>query len=69
MARDTLDTAAKTARVVIFEGATEGVGTTRTLTESNFQALWHLFEDNPDTSAAWLMADVEAAEIGYELVS
>ncbi len=69
MAQDALDTAIKTARVVIFEGATEGLGTTRTLTESNFQALWHLFEDNPDTSAAWLMADVEAAEIGYELVS
>lgn len=69
MAKDTLDTAAKTARVVIFENATEGVGTTRTLTESEWQALWHVFEDNPDTSAAWLMADVEAAEIGYELIS
>ena len=69
MARDTLDGADKTARVVLFENATEGVGTTRTLTEPQWQALWHLYEDNPDTSAAWLMADVEAAEIGYELVS
>lgn len=69
MAKDTLDTAIKTARVVIFENLTEGLGTTRTLTESEWQALWHIFEDNPDTSAAWLMADVEAAEIGYELVS
>lgn len=69
LAKDNLDGADKTARVVIFENATEGVGTTRTLTESQWQALWHLYEDNPDTSAAWLMADVEAAEIGYELVS
>jgi len=69
MAKDTLDTAAKTARVVIFENLTEAQGTTRTLTESEWQALWHVFEDNPDTSAAWLMADVEAAQIGYELVS
>jgi len=69
MAKDTLDTAVKTARVVVFENVTEGVGTTRTLTESEWQSLWHVFEENPDTTASWLMADVEAAEIGYELVS
>jgi hypothetical protein len=69
MAKDTVNSGAKTARVVVFENATEGVGTTRTLTESEWQALWHLYEDNPDTAVAWLMADVEAAEIGYELIS
>jgi len=69
MAKDTLDTGIRTARVVVFENATEGVGTTLTMTESEYQALFHVFEDNPDTSLAWLMADVEAAEIGYEIVS
>lgn len=69
MAKDTLDLGTRTARVVVFENATEGVGTTLTLTESEWQPLFHLFEDNPDTSAAWLMADVEASEIGYEIVS
>jgi hypothetical protein len=69
MAKDDADTGTRTARVVIFENSTEGVGTTLTLTESEWQALYHVYEDNPDTSAAWLMADVEASEIGYELVS
>jgi len=69
IAKDTLDTGTRTARVVIFEGTTEGVGTTLTLTESEFQALYHIYEDNPDTTAPWTMAEVNAAEIGYEIVS
>ncbi len=69
LAKDTLDTGTRTARVVVFENLTEGLGATQTMTESEWQALFHVFEDNPDTSAAWLMADVEAAEIGYEIVT
>ena len=69
MVKDTADLGTRTFRVVIFEGATEGVGTTRTLTESQFQAMYHIYETNPDTSAAWLMADVEGSEIGYEIIS
>jgi len=69
LAKDTLDTGTRTARAVIFEGATEGVGATLTMTEAQYQSLYGLYEDNPDTSAAWLMADVEAAEIGYEIVA
>ncbi len=69
MAKDTLDTGTRTTRTVIFENVTEGVGATLTLTQSEWQPIYALFEDNPDTTAAWLMADVEAAEIGYEIVS
>ncbi len=69
MMKDTLDTAARTVRTVVFENLTEAVGPTQTLSESEWQSVYAIFEDNPDTSAAWLMADVEAAEIGYEIVS
>ena len=69
MVKDTLDLGTRTFRTVIFENLTEGVGPTQTLTESEYQAIFGLFEDNPDTSAAWLMADVEAAEIGYEIIT
>lgn len=66
--KDELDTAARTMRCVIEEGGTEGVGTTQTLTETGYQTIQHIFDENPDTSAAWLQAEIEAAEFGYELV-
>jgi hypothetical protein len=67
--KDTLDTAARTARVVVFENATEGVGATQTLTESGYQTINDIFEENPDTTAQWLAAEAEASEFGYEIVS
>jgi len=69
VARDTLDTGTRTARVVIHENATEGVGATQTLTASGYQTINDVFEVNPDTSAAWTQAEIEAAEFGYEIVS
>jgi len=67
--KDTLDGGARTFRSVVFEGATKGNGTTVTLTESEWQAAQSIFEDNPDTSSPWTNTEVEAAEIGYEIVS
>jgi hypothetical protein len=67
--KDTAASGTRTARCVIFENATEGVGTTQTLTENDFMALYHIFEDNPDTSLPWLKADVAGSEFGYEIVA
>lgn len=67
--KDTLDTGARTFRSVVFENATKGNGTTVTLTESQWQAAKSIFEDNPDTSLPWTNTEVEAAEIGYEIVT
>lgn len=69
MLRDDADLGTRTARVVVYEGVTEDQGTTQTLTESSFQPIEAVFEVNPDTSAAWTMAEVEAAEFGIELVT
>jgi hypothetical protein len=69
MVKDTADLGTRTARVVVFEGATEGLGSTLTLTESEYQAIYEIFEDNPDTTSPWAMAEVEASEIGYEIVT
>lgn len=67
--KDTLDTGTRTARVVIFENATEDQGPTVTLTESGFQSVWGVFPENPDTVAAWEKAEVNGSEAGYEIVS
>jgi hypothetical protein len=67
--RDSADLGTRTARAVVFEGATEGVGATVTLTESGYQSVFDIFEVNPDTAAAWTIAEAEAAEFGIELVS
>lgn len=69
MVRDDADLGTRTARTVVFEGATEAVGATVTLTESGYQAVSDIFEVNPDTAAAWTIAEVEAAEFGIELVT
>ena len=67
--KDTADTGAREARCVISENGTEGNGDTVTLTESGWQDLSAIFPQNPDTTAAWNVDEVENAEIGYEIVT
>jgi hypothetical protein len=69
MVRDVADLGTRTARAVVYEGATEGPGAAVTLTEPGYQAVSHIFEVNPDTSSAWTIAEVEAAEFGIQLVT
>jgi hypothetical protein len=52
-------------RNTIFENATAANGSTEALTES-FVAYASMFTVNPDTTAEWLQADVEACEFGVE---
>lgn len=68
MVKDTLETAGRDARCVIFQTATEYQGSTLDLDSTGWQALHHMWELNPDTSAAWTKPEVLAAEIGYEIV-
>ena len=69
MVRDVADLGTRTARAVIYEGTTEGVGATATLTEPGYQPVEAIFETNPDTATTWTAAEIEAAEFGIELVS
>ena len=69
IAKDTAASGTRQARVVIYEGATEAQGATQTLSENDFMPIYDIFEQNPDTTAQWDMAEVEAAEIGYEIVT
>ena len=67
--KDTADTGTRTVRNVIKSGTTEENGATATLTESGWQSVDSVHDENPDTTAAWTRAEVEAAEFGYEIVS
>jgi hypothetical protein len=69
MVKDALDAGTRTMRSVIFEGATGADGATVTLTESEWQQITGIFNVNPDTSAAWAYAEIEAAEFGYEIIT
>lgn len=62
------DAGARTARAMVRSGATDDPSDTFSVSDSYAwrQALW---DDNPDTGAAWSVAAVNALEAGAELVS
>jgi hypothetical protein len=67
--RDTAALTTRQVRAVVKEGATEATGTTFTIPDGNYMSFHEIWELNPDTSAAWTMAEAEAAEFGYEIVT
>jgi hypothetical protein len=69
LVKDTLDLTTRQVRAVVFENATEAQGATRTLTETPYQPVQAVFDDNPDTSLPWTKAEVAAAEFGYEIIT
>ena len=56
---------AQDLRCVIFEGATSGNGSDQALSDS-FEPYFEKFDTNPDTTLPWTVAELEAAEFGYE---
>ena len=54
---------------IVAEGTpTQGTGNViEVSTDSKYLSVQHLFEDNPDTAAAWVVAEVNGMEIGYEI--
>ena len=65
-----LDTAGDIGmQAIVAEGTpTQGTGPVVEVSdETNFEAVQGIFEVNPDTSSAWLVAEVDGMEIGYEV--
>lgn len=54
---------------IVAEGTpTQGTGAVVEITSTtDWAAVQHIFETNPDTSAAWTAAEVDGMEIGYEI--
>jgi hypothetical protein len=63
------DATARSARVLLNSNGAEVVGTTLTLTTSYGGSLVAPQDVDPDTTAAWTLAAVDALEVGYEVVS
>ena len=62
------DAGTRTARVLVRSGATTATGSTVTLTE-NYQHYQAFMATNPDTAATWTPAEVDAMEVGVEVVA
>lgn len=53
---------------IVFENATQGTGNVIEVTTDNkFLSVQHIFDENPDTTSAWTVSEVNAMEIGYEV--
>jgi hypothetical protein len=62
------DATTRTARVNMKNGSTTTNGTTRSMAST--YGLWNdIYETNPDTSAAFTASNVNAMQLGYEVVS
>lgn len=62
------DAGGRTIRTVVRSGATDYTGTTTTVLDT-YSGVYHVREVDPATSAAWTIANVNAVQVGYELVS
>lgn len=58
------DAGASTIRLITKSGATEGFSASQSLSTARFHQ--HIFETDPDTSAAWIENNINAIEIGVE---
>jgi hypothetical protein len=63
------DAGSRTAAVQLKSGATTVASPTLTLTTSGWQWAWRMDLTDPNTSAAWTAAAVNAAQIGPTVVS
>ena len=63
-------TSPRTLRGKVKHGSTEGNGTTRDVPYgSDYRTLQDCFYQNPDTTSAWLAADIADLQIGQEVVA
>lgn len=63
------DATARTARALLNSGGTESLGSTLTLATTYSTSRIGVLETDPNTAAAWTLANVNALEVGYEVVS
>lgn len=63
------DATAREARVLLNSGGTESLGNTLTLTTAYLSSRIGVLETDPNTAAAWTLANVNAVEVGYEVVT
>lgn len=59
----------RTVRHKALSGATTGNGSSQTVETTGYTTLYDIFEQDPDTAAAWDIAGINAATFGFELVS
>jgi len=53
---------------IVFDNVTQGTGSVVEISStSEYTAVKHIFETNPDTATAWAVAEVDAMEMGYEI--
>ena len=53
---------------IVFEGSTQGTGAVIEVSSTTeYVAVTHIFEENPDTTNPWDVSEVNAMEIGYEI--
>ena len=57
----------RTLSGVISSGATMDVGSAEGLVEGSYTFLTRILANNPNTSAAWAISEIEAVEFGYEV--
>lgn len=59
----------RTLRLVSESNASTENGSSQVVETTGFTTIYELFEQDPDTSSAWSISGVNAAEFGFELVS
>ena len=62
-------TGTRTVRHKCLSGATTGNGASQVVGTTGFTSLYEIWEQDPNTAAAWTLANLNAADFGYELVS
>lgn len=63
------DAGARTVANVLKSGATTSVGTARSMTDTNYVYWSEQFILDPNTAANWTRANINAAQIGYKVIS
>lgn len=59
----------RTLRTKVKHSTTEGNGDTLAVAAGTYGYMQHAFTTNPSTNAAWTGTEVDAAQIGYEVIS
>jgi len=55
-------------RPYVVSGGTKYNGTQQSVVEGRYTYIQEIWETDPDTSAAWILADLDTVQIGYEAV-
>ena len=62
------DAGSKQCKILTRSGTTETLGSAITLSDT-YKTYTEIYEENPDDSAAWEDADINAVEVGVQITS